>query len=186
VTELRAATERAALLGDKLAAAYKEGATKEELIKLEESATEAVTADLTKALEKAGLLGQQSGRISKALAAASQGDVNQMTENSLAAAEAAAALGAAESAASTAAGGILSAFSKAKDDMSSRLSRATPGDLASIVGIDGKFVDSEVQLLSAVRTGQAITNHLEPSYHDAISSVANARAVGAKKVEPTA
>eukprot|EP00443_Scrippsiella_acuminata_P001116 CAMPEP_0115196156 /NCGR_PEP_ID=MMETSP0270-20121206/14943_1 /TAXON_ID=71861 /ORGANISM="Scrippsiella trochoidea, Strain CCMP3099" /LENGTH=931 /DNA_ID=CAMNT_0002609485 /DNA_START=75 /DNA_END=2870 /DNA_ORIENTATION=+ len=175
VMELRRAGERAATFGDRLAEAYKGNASKEELQQLEAQSADAVAKDLERALVRSRMLGEASGRLSRAVDGALRGG-SQAVAGSEGVREAAAVLSSAETTASSAIQGVAEAFAITTDKLKKRMSTATFGELASIIGIDASYADSEVQLLKAISTGQAIVQHLEPSYYEAMWSVVRARA----------
>merc|ERR1712032_737283 len=67
---------------------------------------------------------------------------------------------------------VTDAFTRTAQSLKQRVTSASFGDFASVVGIDAAYADSEVRLLKAIATGEAILMHLEPSYHEAMWSVA--------------
>jgi len=150
VDEFRNASSRAAFFGEKLKAASRANASKEELQLLEDQAANAVAEDLQRALAKMQMLGKsskllsESGSSSDQIAKATGETVEEVTD----------------------------AFSRTAQSLQQRVTSASFGDFASVVGIDAAYADSEVRLLKAITTGEAILMHLEPSYHEAMWSVA--------------
>lgn len=151
VDELRNATSRAAMFGDKLKAATKANASKEELQFLEDQAAKAVAEDLESALARMQILGKSSKLLSESgrppdLVA--KVNVSETVQD------------------------VTEAFTRTAQSVKQRVTSASFGDFASVVGIDAAYADSEVRLLKAITTGEAILMHLEPSYHEAMWSVA--------------
>lgn len=151
VDELRNATRHAAMFGDKLKAASKANASREELQFLEDQATKAVAEDFERALARMQMLGKSSKLSSELGSSAdviSKKTVGETMQD------------------------VTDAFSSTAQSLKQRVASASFGDFASVVGIDAAYADSEVRLLKAITTGEAILMHLEPSYHEAMWSVA--------------
>ena len=68
----------------------------------------------------------------------------------------------------------LASFEKAKDSISGRLQGIKAADALAMVGIDSRFVASELQLVESLAQGQAIEHHLEPSYYVAMTKALDA------------
>lgn len=54
----------------------------------------------------------------------------------------------------------------------SKLTSATPAQLAALAGVDQAYAELEIKLLSALTSGDAITHHLEPAYFSALRRAA--------------
>ncbi len=50
----------------------------------------------------------------------------------------------------------------------------SPADVAQLVGLDGRFLSAELELVSSIRKGEALIHHLEPSYFAAMAAAAAA------------
>lgn len=59
-------------------------------------------------------------------------------------------------------------MSKASDDISKRMGSANALDAVNLIGLDKRFVESELRLMDSLRTGSALFHHLEPSYYAAM------------------
>ena len=60
-----------------------------------------------------------------------------------------------------------------------RLKDLSPTQATSLIGLDPRFVEAELSLMEALRTGKSVEQHLEPSYYAAME-----RAMGAMNTEP--
>jgi len=65
-------------------------------------------------------------------------------------------------------------FARASESISSRVKQVNPLEIVSMIGLDKKFVESEVKLAESLATGKAIEHHLEPSYFVAMSKALDA------------
>ena len=68
----------------------------------------------------------------------------------------------------------LASFEKAKESVTGRLSGMSAGDALSMLGLDQKFVESELRLVESLAQGKAIEHHLEPSYYVAMTKALDA------------
>ena len=69
----------------------------------------------------------------------------------------------------------LASFEKAKDSVTGRLQGMSASDALSMLGLDQKFVESELQLVESIAQGKAIENHLEPSYFEPMRTALDAQ-----------
>jgi len=69
----------------------------------------------------------------------------------------------------------LASFEKAKESVTGRLSGMSAGDALSMLGLDQKFVESELRLVESLAQGKAIEHHLEPSYFEAMRTALDAQ-----------
>jgi len=175
--ELRALGDRITEASRLVADARKKGASAEEIARLEENVTSAVAEDLRRAMGQASSLGEQGDRLAGSLSSGSDGKGAGLGSKTVS--EAVATLAAAESAAAGAAEALSRGWRDTADNFASRLTRATFGEKLSIVGIDAKFADSELKLLSALGGGEAILMHLEPAYYASLRATVEASKAGA-------
>mmetsp|Transcript_8028 Transcript_8028/g.25012 ORF Transcript_8028/g.25012 Transcript_8028/m.25012 type:complete len:304 (-) Transcript_8028:370-1281(-) len=57
---------------------------------------------------------------------------------------------------------------KARDDIAKRLGEMTPAEAMSLIGLDARFVESELRMIESMRKGTFVVHHLEPSYFAAM------------------
>lgn len=55
-----------------------------------------------------------------------------------------------------------------------KLTAVSPSELSQLVGLDGRFLAAELELVDSLRRGDAIVHHLEPSYFKALANAAAA------------
>jgi len=75
-------------------------------------------------------------------------------------------------------GGAFAAFEKLK--------KVDPSELTQLVGLDPRFLSAELELMNALRTGAAITHHLEPSYFQAMARAAKAEGFAVEELAAAA
>merc|ERR1711953_897352 len=119
-------------------AASKANVSKEELQLIEDQAAKAVAADLERALARMQMLGKSSKLLSES--SSSQDLIPKATV-------------------SETVQDVTSAFTRTAQSLKQRVKSASFGDFASVVGIDAAYADSEVRLLKAIATGEAILMH---------------------------
>merc|ERR1712060_803630 len=76
-----------------------------------------------------------------------------------------------------------SELTNASRDMRSKFLSITPAQAASIIGLDPRFVESELAMLDSFGRGTFLEHHLEPSYFAAMrNAVGSSKAGGEKTV----
>ena len=68
----------------------------------------------------------------------------------------------------------LASFERTKESIAGRVKGMSAGDALSMIGLDKKFVESEMRLVESLAQGKAIEHHLEPSYFMAITTALDA------------
>lgn len=68
----------------------------------------------------------------------------------------------------------LSSFEKTRKSIAERLQKMSATDALSMVGLDQRFVESELRLVESLAQGKAIEHHLEPSYFGAMRTALDA------------
>ena len=63
---------------------------------------------------------------------------------------------------------------KAKASMTGRFATMGAGEALSMIGLDKRFVESEIEMAQSLAQGTAIEHHLEPSYFVAMSTALDA------------
>jgi len=141
--ELQEANELAARLADQVAANPE----------FEQEATAAVAEKLRSALaRKSHSIGDRKQASTTVSEAASIMDLVQKTG-------------------ATAIESLDTARKKAVSDVERKWNAATPGELASLIGIDASYAATEVSLLKAMGNAEAVIQHLEPSYYKSMNEL---------------
>mmetsp|Transcript_48029 Transcript_48029/g.160058 ORF Transcript_48029/g.160058 Transcript_48029/m.160058 type:complete len:230 (+) Transcript_48029:926-1615(+) len=65
-------------------------------------------------------------------------------------------------------GATAAELGRAKDDIFARVEKMTTAEAMSMIGLDARFVESEVRTLESIRRGTFVLHHLEPSYFAAM------------------
>jgi len=65
-------------------------------------------------------------------------------------------------------GATAAELGRAKDDIFARVEKMTTAEAMSMIGLDARFVESEVRTLDSIRRGTFLLHHLEPSYFAAM------------------
>lgn len=83
-----------------------------------------------------------------------------------------------------AATGGMSSFEKTKESIADRVKSMSAGDALSMIGLDPKFVESEMKMVESLVQGKAVEHHLEPSYFAAITAALDANSGGGGEATP--
>eukprot|EP00929_Paragymnodinium_shiwhaense_P001313 TRINITY_DN10153_c0_g1_i1.p1 TRINITY_DN10153_c0_g1~~TRINITY_DN10153_c0_g1_i1.p1 ORF type:complete len:922 (+),score=229.70 TRINITY_DN10153_c0_g1_i1:75-2840(+) len=176
VEQLRAAADRAASAGSKLAELARSGSKNDtQLLAAEEQATDDVEAELRKALDGILGLGKDIGRLGGSTKEAGEGaGSGSSAATSKAVQESVETLSDTDGVAKSALERALRAADLAQGEIRRVMGDATTGQYASVIGLDADYIDAEVRLLKAMTTGEAVVQHLEPSYFQSMSDVIKA------------
>jgi len=72
-------------------------------------------------------------------------------------------------------GSAVAELGEATADIQSRVESMRPAEALSLIGLDARFVESEVKMIESITRGTFLTHHLEPSYYEAMLRALNAR-----------
>eukprot|EP00746_Dinoflagellata_sp_MGD_P078422 gnl/MRDRNA2_/MRDRNA2_31364_c0_seq1.p1 gnl/MRDRNA2_/MRDRNA2_31364_c0~~gnl/MRDRNA2_/MRDRNA2_31364_c0_seq1.p1 ORF type:complete len:965 (+),score=201.88 gnl/MRDRNA2_/MRDRNA2_31364_c0_seq1:101-2995(+) len=70
---------------------------------------------------------------------------------------------------------------KRKGDLESKIKSITPLEAVSVLGLDSRFVKSELAMLDSIKRGTFLNHHLEPSYFAAMKNALNQAAPQTRK-----